>query len=256
MIGDDALLAGRLLQYGLRRNAKPGQEPEYAGLIAQYRDRPEFRRVAHSVASGLFLEIVDVSERGVVLAAPSDSVFAPRTARVRGQSGADERLIAGLVQAAIATAVFPRPTDLEDHATIARMPVTVDDVEDTLRQICTAMEHQFANRPSETVAEEEAGLYDAWQVFHRRAPEMLTRGGKRMARGTRRTIEASLDLLATEGMFRAAKRGGETAYQPLHAYVVQVRDYAATRIASAIETMLENHRNDSPPMAAVSKNAE
>jgi hypothetical protein len=238
MIGSDVMLAARLIQWGLRRGSHAGREPEYAELIRFYRDRPEFRRAVHDVATGLFLEVVDVSDRGMVLAAPPDSAFAPRTANMRGQTGADDRLIFGIIHVAIATTVFPRPGDLDEYDVVGRPAITVDEVEGTLRQICARLEERFRDRPPPTVDDEAAGLHDAWLAFHHRAPEMLTESGQRSSRGTRRMIEATLDRLSADGMFRRSNRDGTTRYQPLYAYLIQVREYGASRIAEIVEQVL------------------
>src|SRR5438128_2019691 len=127
---DDWYAAGRLLQWGLRPAARPVQEPEYHELINYYLDHPAFRTALLHLAQGLGLLIVDASERGLVLAPSPESVFAmtPSAFRLRAQT-ADERLIDGLVEVGIAATLYPRPGDLVEDATIARPPVSVEDVE-------------------------------------------------------------------------------------------------------------------------------
>src|SRR5215212_323244 len=104
----DAYYAACLLQWGLRSKARPVQDPEYRELIQRYFDSTEFRSLVRQIAEGLGLRILDASEHGLFLSPLPESVFAFKPADFRpGRSSAEERLLVGLIQVAIAATIFP-----------------------------------------------------------------------------------------------------------------------------------------------------
>src|SRR5262245_14840001 len=140
--------AARLVQWGLRVRARPAQEPEYQQLVDRYHDDPAFRSAVRAIAEGLGLALVDVGDYGAIVAPQDDSVFALRGADFRPASTTvEDRLLDGLIQLAIAAVVFPSPRDLEDDPAIARPPVTVSEIEDSLRALCERLAEQNRDQP-------------------------------------------------------------------------------------------------------------
>lgn len=120
-----AFQAGRLIQWGLRPKANPFNEPEYRELIDCYIDRPTFRALVRELAEGLGLVILTVSERGLFLGTQEQSIFAQRPSDFRsGRATADDRLLDGLVQVAIAATIYPRQRDLDEDALEAKPPIS------------------------------------------------------------------------------------------------------------------------------------
>ena len=140
--------ASRLVQWGLRPLVKPVQEAEYRELVERYFNDGSFRATVRELADGLGLHVLDVSEHGVVLAPQDDSIFALKPADFRpGSSKVDDRLLHGLAQIAIAATVFPRARDLAENPDIMRPPVSVDEVEAQLRQICERLSAEARRAP-------------------------------------------------------------------------------------------------------------
>jgi hypothetical protein len=78
-----------------------------------YFDDPAFCTTVQATADGLGLLVLDVSEHCLVLAPREDSAFQFKPADFRpGTTRAEDRLLDGLVQVAIAATVFPRARDL------------------------------------------------------------------------------------------------------------------------------------------------
>lgn len=246
---DDAYRIGRLLQWGLRTRARPAQEPEYAELIEDYLNRAELRAATRETARGLGLLILDASEHGLVLAPEHESVFALTPANFRSHTTADDRLLDGLVQVAIATTVFPRARDLEEDPDVARPPVTVDEVEDQLRQLCVRLGEEAKSRPDPESSDEATGLYEAWRVYQRRLAILETKDERRARRSTRRIIEHNLERLREFGCFtptRATRQlddfgpgGNRSAWQPTRRYQVLIQELAASRLFDELRTVLE-----------------
>jgi hypothetical protein len=237
---DDWRAAGRLLHWGLRPTARPEQEPEYHELINHYLDHPSFQTAVQHLAQGLGLHIVDASERGLVLAPVPESVFAmtPSAFRVRAQT-ADERLLDGLVEVGIAAALYPRPGDLLEDATIARPPVSVDDVELTIRQLCSALSAAAKEHPDPAADDIRRGLLEAWRVYEARPSARETPDGRQGLGTTRRLIETHLEKLREVGCFTRVTREGVPAYQPTWRYQVQVQQFAAGELFQAVQELLQ-----------------
>ena len=227
---DDAHRAGKLLQWGLRPRSRPAQEPEYQELIERYLDHPDFRQLVREIARGLGLLVLDAGEHGLVLGPSFDSVFALKPADFRNQSSTDDRLLDGLVQLALAATVFPRARDLEEDATYARPPITVDEIEENLRRLCERLEQEHQGKPDPLASDEESGVYEAWRVYRRRLAVMETRDGHKAQRSTRRIIEFGLERLREFGCFIKESRGNQSFYQPTWRYQVLIKDLAATTV--------------------------
>ena len=132
---------------------------------------------------------------------PQDgSIFALRPADFHpGTSKADDRLLDGLAQLAIAATVFPRARDLDDDPDMVRPPVTVEEVEARLRQICERLSDESREAPDPAATDEVRGLVEAWRVYLRRLDTIETRDSRRAVRATRRIIEYSLERLREFG---------------------------------------------------------
>jgi hypothetical protein len=236
---DDAYAAGRLIQWGLQPRERPAQEPEYLELINRYLDISDFKVLVQSVARGLGLQILDVGEHGLVLAPDGESAFAFRASDFRPGKTVDERLLDGLVQIAIATTIFPRARDLADDPTLARPPVTVDEVEENLRTVCDRLQEAARGAPDPEASDEVAGLEEAWRLYQRRLASMATKDARQAERSTRRIIEYGLERLCEFGCFVRVAAREPTEYQPTWRYQVLVRDLAATTVYQAVRQALE-----------------
>jgi hypothetical protein len=245
---DPSWAAGRLIQWGLRPVARPAQEPEYRETIDWYLDDPVFRTAVRGIASGLGLQILDVSDHGVVLAPSEDSVFALRSSDFRpGTSKADDRLLDGLVQVAIAATVFPRAQDLDDDPDIVRPPVTIDEVDAQLRHICEQLAQSARTEVDPATSDETRGLTEAWRVYMQRMETLETRDARKAMRATRRIIEFALERLREFGCFTQIAQGDEASWQPTRRYHVMVQQLAATRIFELVREALDRGASQEAP---------
>lgn len=132
---NDSYLAGRLIQWGLRLNSIPFNEPEYMELVDRFIDRQTFRAMVRDVAKGMGLAVVDVSDRGIFLGTSEESVFAMKPSEFRSSTSGEDRLLDGLIQIAIASAVYPRQRDLDEDSYESKPPITVSEVDQMLREL-------------------------------------------------------------------------------------------------------------------------
>lgn len=242
MSSDDELYelrdAGRLIQWALRPDARPTAESDYRELLAHYHDHPPFRDAIQAIANGLGLLIVKVSAFGMVLAPSENSVFAVTPLGYRASSSADERLIDGLIQVAIIATIYPHARDLEDDATLARPPITVNDVETTLQSICNQLEENAHRQPDPLIDDLEAGLYEAWRVYREKAQAKKTEDGRVSSGTIQGMISRGLEFLEKQGCLIYVSRSEPKQYRPTWRYQTMVQEGSALHIYSKVRSLL------------------
>lgn len=237
----DAYLTGRLIQWALRPRAIPFNEPEYHRLVERYHERSEFRQMVREVAEGLGLRILHAGEHGLFLGTRDESPFALKPSSFRpGQTSAEDRLLDGLVQVAIAAAVFPRQRDLEQDVTEARPPLTAIEVDESLRRVVEACKRAAPEADPET-AEVDRGLHEAWRVYDSRPAVHQTTDGRRSSRSTQGLIERHLEHLVEHGCFTPVPRSEPKAYRPTMRYQVLVKELAAQKLHRRVRELLQKH---------------
>jgi hypothetical protein len=240
---EKAWQVGRLIQWALRPLARPAQEAEYQELVTLYFDDPTFRSTVRETADGLGLLVLDVSEHGLVLAPREESVFAFKPADFRpGAARAEDRLLDGLAQIAIAATVFPCARDLDEDPDLVRAPVTVEEVEAQLRGLCERLAELARSEPDPQASDEERGLVEAWRIYQRRQEILDTKDDRQAARATRRIIERGLDRLRDFGCFTETRQGDERAWQPARRYHTLVQQFAATRVHEIVREVVNRGR--------------
>jgi hypothetical protein len=237
---DDTYRAVRLVAWGLRTGARPAQEPEYAELVARYRDRSDFREAARAAADALDLDVLDVSSHGIVLGPRPESVFSLKPAEfLPGAMTADDRLISGLIQVAIAAHIYPRAVDLEESPELERRPVTVSAIDEALRELCARLADHSRSDPDPAADEALSGLYEAWRVYQARVPVKETADDRRPRSTTRRMIERVLDRLCDFGAFQRQAHGETIRYRPTRRYQIQVQNLAAEAVFDHVRSLME-----------------
>jgi hypothetical protein len=236
MIDEQALsAAGRLIQYALRPNARPAGDGDYGQLMDRFLDDTEFRGAVRAIAGGLGLWALDYGEHGIVLAPQAGSVFEMRTAdwRVTSSTTVEDRLLDGLIQVGVAATLFPRAEDLDDDA--AKPPITVDEVEETLRRLCALLEAESGGRTDAAVGSDGTALDEAWRLYHER---LSAAEGRRAARTTRGMISAALEYLRAQGCFVRLTEGSTVQYRSTWRYEAMVRELAATTLYERVQETL------------------
>lgn len=238
---NDAYLAGRLIQWGLKVKVVPFNHEEYRELIDRYIDRPGFRALVRQICDGLGLSVLDATHRGLFLGTQDDSVFALKPSDFRGSSGvsAEERLMDGLVQVGIAATIYPRQQDLEEDSIEAKPPITVSEVDETLRTICSEYKRRAANHPDVDCDAIDRGLQEAWRVYECRPGVKTTQTGKISPNSTQGLIRRHLQQLVEHGCFVVSGQGANELYRPTLRYQIQVKELAATRLYRYLQTLLD-----------------
>jgi len=224
----DAESAAQLVALGMRPKQLPSRDSTYADLVGRYRDDDGFKDLVHSVAAGLGLVVLAVTEQsGAVLAATEESVFeikmdeyARRTALQNRQS---DKVLHGLAQLAVAALAFPRPDDLGNDSYVGR--VSVELVDGAVREACRVLEER-ANGGGDPLSEAPE-LERVWRMYLRRPAAAATKDGRVASDTTRGIAARALRFLAEQGFLVAV--GDSGVYRTTPRYQVQVRELAAQR---------------------------
>jgi hypothetical protein len=241
--GDDrqAFYAGRLIQWGLRPKTIPFNEPEYRELIDCYIDRPQFRALVQELAEGLGLVILAVSDRGLFLGTQDNSVFALRPSDFRsGRSTADDRLLDGLVQMAIAATIYPRQQDLDEDALEAKPPITCHEVDELLRKLCGEYKQRIADDPDAATDDMQRGFQEAWRVYDARPAVRTTTQGNLAMNSTQGLVRRHLHQLAEHGCFVVTGQEPNESFRPTLRYQILVRQLASTTLYRQLQAFLDN----------------
>lgn len=249
---DEAYRAGRLIQWGLQVKAVPFNYEEYRQLIDRYIDQPNFRSLVRQICGGLGLRVLEVNHRGLFLGTEDESVFALKPSDFRGSSGssAEERLMDGLVQVAIAATIYPRQQDLDEHSIEAKPPTSVSEVDETLRTLCSEYKRRTADDPDVDREAIDRGLQEAWRVYESRPGVKTTQAGKLSPNSTQGLIRRHLQQLVEHGCFVAALQGSVELYRPTLRYQIQVKELAATRLYRYLQRLLDHVQPGEDPVTA------
>ncbi|MFZ5477570.1 MAG: hypothetical protein ACOZNI_12410 [Myxococcota bacterium] len=218
-VGEDA---GRLITCALTPRARPAAMPAYAELMRRYREDAAFRVLVDGVARGLGLQILDASEHGLVLGATADSVFGLKLADYRQTLTAEDRVVHGMIQLAIAAWCYPTAAALDDPEGVV-VPVSVHEVVQYLREVC----EQLARRAEQDPEIGTPELRDAWRAILERAETRGTPDHRRTAGTLNGMVEHALERLAERGLLRREGDANGGTWRALRAYRVQVRELGA-----------------------------
>jgi hypothetical protein len=135
--------ASRLLYKALQINLSPANDAEYRELLARYRSNPVLKQVLAEVAKGMQLQVLDVSERGLIVAPTGkESRFSLRMSDLRKQPMSEEQKVAtALCMLAISAVFYPTQELLDDESRFP-IPARVPKFRDSLLVLAERMKEQ------------------------------------------------------------------------------------------------------------------
>jgi len=141
---DPCGLAARLLYKGLQPKLHPQQDNEYRDLVQAWQGDAALRAGLEQVATAMELQVVDLTDQGLVLAPlDSDSRFAMTLTDYRQSLGGDtQRLNRGfiaLIQVAVAATLFPSAERLDDLEGSEGESVREADIREVLLGLCRGL---------------------------------------------------------------------------------------------------------------------
>jgi hypothetical protein len=231
--------AGRLIQWALRPKAIPFNEPEYRELIDRFIDQPSFRGTVRQFTEGLGLVILEANDRGLFLGTQDESAFAVKPSEFRGGRGsAEDRLLDGLVQLAIAATIYPRQQDLDEDSIEAKPPISCEEIDETLRRFCAEYKRRSAAAPDVASDDIDQGMHEAWRVYESRPGLKTTQQGHISSSSTQGLIRRHLQQLVEHGCFIFSMQGTTEMYRPTLRYQVQVREMAASKVYRRLQEVI------------------
>lgn len=163
MTREDARCANELLACALDTGLRPGTRDRYRALLDRYRVDPAFSELVETLLEPLGLRVLAADPvHGLVLDAVEGSPFAPtldgfRSSLLKRSSTTDERLIYGLILAAIAAWCYAPPSAFDD---LRLRHVRATEVERKLRELCQRMQDTSRARPDGAEA-----LDPVWSLY-------------------------------------------------------------------------------------------
>jgi hypothetical protein len=234
----------------------PGGEPsgDYARLVARHAGEAGFAKVVEDVADGLGLWLVAVDLIvGAVACAEEDSSFAmglrDYARQTRTESRMDLRVTHGLAFVAIARLCYPQPTHLEAVDRISR--VTVNDVEEYLRRLCSRLDERAASDDLDVDPPVEEPLLErTWRAFGRRASAARTGDARRNSYTTLAIIGKALAWLVDQGLAQKVSDDDGGTYRALPRFRILVRELSGGELYADVLRIAENDTGTAAPERA------
>jgi hypothetical protein len=212
--------AGKLIALALRPRQTPWTSTEYAELLRRYEEDPQFRSIVEGVTEGLGMRIVDATRNGFFLTATEGGPFRLAADDYKQNMSAQERVLHGVIQVAIAAFSFPKAEVLDQDDTVAPAHVTPAKLAEYIRKFAEAV------GSPEVANGDDSAERRAWREALARALTMETSGGKESTRSLTGMCRHALDFLESQGLMRKVDEEN-AVYQGTTAYRIRLKYHAA-----------------------------
>lgn len=218
--------ATRLLYKALQLGLSPSNDPEYRELLGRYRADGAYSEAVQEAAMGLELSILDVSERGLIVAPSSrESRFSLRLTDLRQHLNGEQKVALLMAHLAISAVFFPTTDRLEDDAKTP-LPATVSRFRDTLLGLVSRLSD--AKIPDESAENLVAG----WELL-RRLPPVNPKAERASTSSVEGFIKLALKQMAEYGLVRLERESedeAQTLYTATHRLRVHLRELTLRRL--------------------------
>lgn len=196
--------AARLVYKSIGAGASPYRDEEYRALLNRVRAEPAFMVEVEGTASAMELVVLDISERGMILAPSSrESRFALRVADFRKQWTPEQKTALAIAHLAIAAVFFPT-TDWLDDDSRNPLPATVPRFRDTLVTLAA----RLADAPPDFEDDRHEGLRPGW-TYIKQLPAVWPGGERATLKSVDGVIRLALGLMVDYGLVRVARERDE-----------------------------------------------
>jgi hypothetical protein len=230
--------AGRLLGFAVRCQ-NPATSKEYIELLRRYEEDPILREIVNGMCSGFGLRIIDVGKYGFIVTATEASPFRLNADDYKGAMTAEDRILHGIIQVAVAAYSFPLAETLAQDDDVQPAHVTAATLAKYLRDFAEAENAKIAQSPDHEETEEKR----AWRVVLAQALTKETAARRESARSLTGMCRYALEYLEKHGLMRVVDEK-KSVYQGTSAYRIrlkyhgaqalleQLRAFSAQRLAS------------------------
>lgn len=232
--------AACLLSKALQPSLSPANDTEYRELLAHYRGDAEFARMVDDITLGLELIILDVSERGLIVAPASrESRFSLRLTDLRQNLSNEQKVAFLMAHLAICAVFFPTMDCLEDDA-LTPLPASVARFRDTLLGL--------AGRLAERISPDMPGaeLQPGWELL-KRLPAALPKSERASLSSVEGFIRLALSHLVEHRLVRPARENedeNQTLYTATHRLRVHLRELTWGKLFDITRQIL----GENPPL--------
>ncbi len=224
----DPYHASRLIAKALQPGLSTANDTEYRDLIALYRSDAEFRDIFEKIARGLELQMLDWSERGMVIVPDGHkSLFACRLSDIRSGLSESDKAALVLIYVAIATVFFPTSESI-DNDEFHPPPAKIADFRDAVHSLATRLRDEI--KPDHT----SESLRSGWEYLASlplASPKTeMQRAGLNSVVGL---VKLGLNNLRDGGLIHLDQAYGEElqhAYTPTYRFRVQLREFTLHRL--------------------------
>jgi len=221
--------ASRLVYKALQLSATTSNDAEYRELLAKYRADPMFSGAVQDVSIGMELSILDVSERGLIVAPASrESRFSLRLTDLRQQLNTEQRIALAMAHLSVAAIFFPTTDRLDDDAR-APLPAAHARFRDTLLTLVTRLADAQPDSEDAQPAEE---LAPGWQLL-KRLPAVNPKAERAAPSSVEGFVRIAVNRMVDYGLlrvFRAGEDEGQTLYTATHRLRIHLRELTLPRL--------------------------
>lgn len=225
---DTIRAASRLVYKALLTSLHPQHDASYRELLGMYRADPQFAQQVQAVAEGMELQILDFSERGLILAPTSrDSRFAVRLSDLRQTLTPEGKAALVLAHVAVAAVFYPTTDGLEDENYFPP-PASVAQFRDLL--------HSLARRLKEIGEPETLSLppelTPGWELICA-LPSTIRTSKRAHTTSISGMVSIAISNMLVHGLVRLDRDSADAeqaTYTPTHRFRVQLRDLTLRRL--------------------------
>ena len=212
--------AGRLIACALRPRQTPWTNREYAELLQHYDADLVFARLVDNVCEGMGLRIIEVSENGLIFGATETSPFRLSADDYKPNMQAEERVLHGVIQVAIAAFTYPKADVLDQDDAVQSALISPMRLAAYLRQFAEAEQARIAEQPDHDETEERR----VWRDILARAVTKETAARKESATSLTGLCLYALKYLERQGLMRLVDETKENGiYQGTTAYRIRLK---------------------------------
>ena len=213
--------ATRLLYKALHLGLSPANDAEYRELLGKYRADGAFSEAVQGAAIGLELEILDVSERDLIVAPSSrESRFSLRLTDLRQHLSGEQKVALAMAHLAISAVFFPTTDRLEDDAKTP-LPATVGRFRDTLLSLVSRLANESAEE-----------LLPGWELL-KRLPPVNPKAERASTNSVEGFVKLALKQMTEYGLVRLERESEDEAqalYTATHRLRVHLRELTLRRL--------------------------
>ena len=221
--------AARLLYKALHVTGSPANDLEYRELLSRYRADGAFAELVQEQAVGMEIVILDVSERGLIIAPSSrESRFSLRMTDLRQHLSREQKIALVLAHLAISAVFFPTTDRVEDDSKTP-LPATVARFRDTLLSLVNRLAEREPEQSNDPLEED---LVLGWQLL-KRLPAVNPRAERASTTSIEGFVKLALKQMTEYGLVRLERHSEDEAqslYTATHRLRVHLRELTLPRL--------------------------